>query len=322
MFEEFDNSYPQKPDLIEKRRGSNASKYILIVALMLLLFNNIDPSNYWVVLSMVGVVGIHELGHFIAMKYFGYNEPNFIFHTLISKDGTEIEQPISQKSKILTLQMGPVPGVIAGSVLFYYALGMQSDMILILSLMLIGINLFSLLPLDPLDGGKIIKNLFFPKAQRPYLIFVLISSLAIIVIGYFTEFYMLIALGFLMGFKVRNIQKNMLIYDELESQEIDYFKPYKKLTDREYWKIRNVFLEFNPRLKSIIPSTSEIWENENLLSAQIRQLLKSEIKLDAGPILKLFTFILYLACLLIPLYLVQINFDFVREILSKIDFNV
>ncbi len=322
MFDEYENTYPKKPILVEKTGGSNASKYILILALVFLIFNTVDASNYWVLLCLIGVVAIHELGHFLGMKYFGYDEPNFIFYTLLAKNKTRRFKPISQRSKVLTLQLGPVPGVIAGCILFYYALGAQSDIFLILSLILIGVNLFSLLPIDPLDGGKIIKNLFFPIAQKPYLIFVLVSSLAVIIIGYFTSFYMLMLLGFLMGIKVRNIQKNMLIYDELENQEINYFKSYKSLTDREYWKIRNVFLDFNPRLKNIIPSRSEVWENENLLSSQIRQLLKEEIKLDIGPVMKVLTFMFYLACLLVPLYLLQVNFDFIVEILQKVEIDV
>ena len=321
MFDEFDHSYPKKPDLTEKSGRSNLSKYFLMGALLLIIFNSIESSYYWIALTMVGVIAIHELGHFAGMKFFGYNEPNFIFSTLIEKS-TEVMKPISQRSRILTLQMGPVPGLIAGTILLYYAVDVESDMVLIMSLLLIGINLFSLLPIDPLDGGKIIKNLFFPKAQRPYLIFVLISSLVIIVIGYLTTFYMLMVLGFLMGFKVRNIQKNMLIYDELENRDINYFKSYKSLTNKEYWKIRDVFLEFNPRIKNIMPSSSEVWENEPLLSAQIRQLLKAEVKLDAGPVLKFLTFILYLACLLIPLYLLQANFEYIQDMLSQIEFDV
>ena len=318
----FDDIYPKKPNLVERSKRSNASKYILVIAFLVLIFNNVNLSNYWIILSVLGVVAIHELGHFISMKYFSYNEPNFIFYALISEKTLNKFKPISQKSKILTLQMGPIPGVIAGSILFYYAIGTDQDVVLMLSLILIGVNLFTLLPIDPLDGGKIIKNLFFPKAQRPYLVFVLVSSLLIIIIGFYTSFYLLMILGFLMGFKVRSIQKNMLIYDELESQEINYNKSYKNLSDKEYWAIRNIFLDYNPRLKSIIPSQSEIWENENLLSAQIKLLLKAEIKLDAGPLLKWLSFTIYLLCLLVPLYLVQMNFETIQEIFQKIELNV
>ncbi|MFK8038222.1 MAG: hypothetical protein AB8B74_08040 [Crocinitomicaceae bacterium] len=322
MFDNFENTYPEKPQLQMRKKGNAMSKYFIVFALLFLVFSNVTTSNYWIVLSFIGAVALHEFGHFVGMKIFGYEEPNFMFYSWIVDKSNKRLNPISQKNKIVTLQLGPVPGILIGIGLFFIAINSNSEMWLWLSLILISVNMFSLLPIDPLDGGNIIKNLFFPKRQKPYLFFVLFSSLAIIVIGFYTEFYMIMLLGFLMGFKVRSIQKNMLIYNALEEENVNYKQSYKNLTNRDYWKIRSVFLDFNPKLESIIPSRHEIWENETLLMNQIKLLLKADIKLDASPLLKLFNFILYLACLLVPVYLVMSNYDKIAQVLEKITLNV
>lgn len=322
MFDNFNNTYPEKPQLKASKKGKSMSKYFIVFALLFLIFSNVTMSNYWIVLSFLGAVALHEFGHFIGMKIFGYEEPNFMFYSWIVDKANMRGKPISQKNKIFTLQLGPVPGILVGIWMFFTAIDTNSEMWLWLSLIFISVNMFSLLPIDPLDGGNIIKNLFFPKRQKPYLFFVLFSSLSIIIVGFYTEFYMIMVLGFLMGFKVKSIQKNMLIYDALEEENVNYNQSYKNLSNRDYWKIRSVFLDFNPKLESIIPSRSEIWENETLLINQVKQLLKADIKLDASPLVKFFNFILYLACLLVPVYLVMNNYGKIVEVLEKITVNV
>lgn len=322
MFEEIDNNFPEKPELAPKPKRSNSSKLLLVGFLVLIIFNSMNMANYWIVLSFIGVVAFHEFGHFIGMKFSGYNEPNFMFYSLINNKNKKEGKPISQTMKILTLQLGPMPGLIIGCVLFYNGINNTNEFMIVISLLLMAVNVFSLLPIDPLDGGKIIQQLFFPKAVKPYLYFVLISSIIIIVVSFLSGFYILMGLGFLMGLKVRNIQKSMFIYEELDDQSINYNQDYSALTNRDYWKMRNVFLDFNPRLNSIIPSRFEKWENENLLSAQIKSLLKSEVKLDAGPILIVVNALIYIACLAVPFYLVDLNFEFLQTLFSNIELNV
>ncbi|MDX1349679.1 MAG: hypothetical protein R3279_05500 [Putridiphycobacter sp.] len=322
MFDNFDNTFPEKPQLKHKKKSGNSSKYFVVIALLFLLFSNVTATNYWIILTFIGAVAFHEFGHFIGMRLFKYQEPNFMFYAWMADKAQRHLKPISQRHKIFTLQLGSTPGIIIGIILFMVALNSGSEAFLWLSMIFIGVNMFSLLPIDPLDGGNIIRNLFFPKQQKPYLYFVLLSSLVVILIGFYTGFYMVMILGFLMGIKVRTIQKNMLIYDALESENIDYNKSYKNLSNREYWRIRSVFLDFNPKLESIIPSRFELWENEALLTNQIKQLLKADIKLDASPTVKIVSFTLYLACLLVPFYLLMSHYEEIIQILEKVNLNV
>ena len=103
--------------------------------------------------------------------------------------------------------------------------------------------------------------------------------------------------------------QNDSIYDELEEQNVDYKKTYKSLTNREYWKIRTVFLENNPKIREIIPHGDELWENERLITDQISNILRIKIKEDASIVFKLF--VLAIVCLTVyfPVDLIIKNWD-------------
>jgi stage IV sporulation protein FB len=217
---------------------------------------------------------------------------------------------VSQKHHLITILFGPLPGLLIGSTLLHFYFIEQSDLLLNLSTLFIAINIFSLIPIDPLDGGRVVESMFFPSNQKIKMYFVLISSLVFIVVGFFYSLYPLVIFGFLMAFKVKSIQKNDTIHEELDDQNIDYKKTYKSLTNKEYWKIRTVFLENNPKIRELIPSGDMLWENERLLTDQISQILKIKITEDASIIFKLVVVILIGVAIYIPFNMVLVNLDF------------
>jgi hypothetical protein len=93
----------------------------------------------------------------------------------------------------------------------------------------------------------------------------------------------------------------------LDEQNVDYKKPYSSLTDREYWKIRYVFLEYNPKIKAMIPNEEVLWENEKLLIDQIRQVLSTETVKDASIIFKLIVIALIGCAIYFPANLILEN---------------
>ena len=112
-------------------------------------------------LIFVGVLLFHELGHVVAMRLCGYRNAGILFlpflgavATASRRDGATLSQ------KVWISIAGPLPGLILGIGL---ALALQSGWIQSepsswmyeLQWMLIGLNLFNLLPIYPLDGGQI-----------------------------------------------------------------------------------------------------------------------------------------------------------------------
>lgn len=318
MFDEFENIYPPKPDFASIPKKDRLKKNLFVMVLIVtLLLLNFQESGV-LLLSLFFVIVIHEIGHFIGMKIFGFKDSKIMYFPMLSNLIKQKKEFVSQKQRLITLLFGPLPGIIIGTILLqYYISQPNSDLILNLATLFLGVNLVSLLPLDPLDGGKIIQTMFFQKIPTFNMYFVLISSILWIGLGFYFEVYILMIFGFMMGLKVRSIQKNLAIHDELIDQKVDYEKTYKRLTNREYWKIRSVFLDNNPKIKSMIPSGDDLWDNERLLIEQISQILKIKIKSDSSFIFNLIILIIIGAAVYFPIQLMVENWNVFAEYIEK-----
>jgi len=317
MFDEFENIYPQKPEILGEDVKNKAQKSLFLMVLMIGVVLFMMQDNIFMLLSLIGVVLIHELGHFIGMIIFKFKDHKVFFLPVFSPFLKQKKDTVSQKQYLIMLLLGALPGIIIGTVLLYLFFEQKNEFYLEIASLFIVVNVFTLIPVDLLDGGKIIEHVFFPSNQKVKMYFVLISSILIIFVGFFNQFYVLMLIGFLMALKVRSIQKNESIYNELEEQDIDYKKTYKSLTNKEYWKIRSVFLEFNPRLKEMIPNGDMLWENEKLLTDQITMILRQDIKEDASVFFKVAIFAVIGLVLYFPISILTSHMDFLIQFVEN-----
>ena len=106
-----------KPEETEVKQTS-----LLRTLISLTVFIALD---YWIfkswfaVLLLVSVILIHEAGHFIAMKFFGYKGVNMTFVPFVGAYVSGTATNLSRKNKLIVLLAGPVPGIIIGCILFY-----------------------------------------------------------------------------------------------------------------------------------------------------------------------------------------------------------
>lgn len=313
MFEENDNFYPAKPELIQPEQRSRYTRIFFSIVLFFVVFVTlVSENNYLLAAEIVGILLLHESGHLLTMKLYGYKALNMVFIPFLGAMVTGQKLKVSQRQKFWISLMGPLPGILIGCGLFLWAALVAPNYYLIeLALLLISINLFNLIPLDPLDGGNMIETLFFPSNENAKMYFTLGSSILIIAVGVFTSFYPLLIFGFLMAFKVRAYQKNKVIHDDLEQLELNYKKEYNELSDREYWTIRRVFLDKNPKIKELIPEDGTIWENEKLIVEQVNQLLRFEVIKDLSNLKRFFFFIILIASIVLPLVMMAKNYELI-----------
>jgi len=317
MFDELDNIYPQKPEIKSLSKKELAKKNLLVFIVMLTLILFLMQDNIVLISSMFGVIFIHEIGHFIGMKLFKFKDNKIFYFPLLSSFVKQRDNTISQKKHLITLLFGPIPGIIIGTLLLNQYFISENDLLLNISTLFLAINIFSLVPLDPLDGGKLIQSLFFPTNQTVKMYFVLISSVLLIFVGFYFDLYVLMAFGFLMGFKVRSIQKADSIYEELDEQNINYKKTYNSLTNKEYWKIRTIFLDNNPKIKEMIADTDLLWENEKLLTDQVSQILRIETTKDASVFFKVAVIVIVGLAIYFPINLILEQQDFFLKMIEN-----
>lgn len=313
MFEENENNYPVKPEYVADLSGRNRIMFLITIVAIFLMSREFIRESYIILLELLGVFFIHELGHYLMMRFFGVKAQGMFLMSVFGDRSNKMEHSTSQKQQAMINLMGPIPGIIAGVILFWFAAKSEAPTIVAIevSLLLILVNVLKMLPLDPFDGGRIMEVFFFYRNDQHKMIFTLVSSLVLIGAGIILWFWPLIIFGFLMGLKVRGFQKSKEVHNELEESDVNYKKEYKDLTNKEYWKIRAAFLVQNPKLKDVIPSGYTLWENENFIVERVRQILRINIKPDLGFASKILVLILMVSAVVFPLWLIITNIEIV-----------
>jgi len=298
--EEFD-IYPQKPLIdkvkIESNWGLTFFSLVLFVGTFLFLFKE----QLRFVLFLILVLFIHEMGHFIFMKLFKYENVRMLFIPLMGAFVQGSKERYSQKESFVVISAGPFPGILIGSTILIFASIYQQEWMVELSFLFLFLNVINLLPIDPLDGGQLFKLFVNKKRDLFLMLFALTSSLLMIFVGWMIDSYIILAFGFLMGFKVRGFQRNFHLRKVLDAKHIRYESTYNELTNEEYAKIKEVLIEETPALKKFLSISEE--NNDDLLASHVNSALLAPVKKDAKLILKGTIVFLWLLSLSLPVYL-------------------
>ena len=236
-FEDNKAEYPTKP--IEEIKNNSIKRSAISLIIFIGLFYFILKWDFTYILVLAGVVLIHEIGHFLAMKIFKYNDLGIFFIPLIGAYATGKKDIISQKQNVIILFSGPLPGIIIGLILYYFGLINNNEFLLRTSNIFILLNLFNLIPVMPLDGGKIIKSVFFESNEMINKVFLFLSIIILTIYSLFAQSYFLLIIPFLLISELTKQSKIKKIREELKKKTIDFNKTYEELTDKEYWLIRD-----------------------------------------------------------------------------------
>lgn len=299
--EDFD-FYPNKPKLIEEKPKGGLSLTIFSMVLFVLVFLLLMGDEVNFIFSLLVVLVIHELGHFVSMKAFKYKNVRMLFVPLMGAFVQGSKTKYSQKESFIVTAAGPFPGVLLGTSILWYASEIQNEWMMNLGFLFLLLNIINLLPLDPLDGGQMFKLLFRKNNELFLMIFALISSVFIIGVGWYFESYIIMFFGFFMGFRVRALQKKYQVHKELIDDEVNYSTTYKLLSNRDFVKIKNVLLEHTPALKKFIDQVSSE-ESDPVLASQVNSMLEVPLKQDASILFRILLVFLWLLSFATPVIL-------------------
>ena len=136
------------------------------------------------------VITIHELSHVICAKYYGYNTNDITITPMGLMASININSKTDYKKEITINIIGPCSNLIMACVGYFinsFFLGQSKNMSFFI---LINISLFILnvLPVLPLDGGKIFKSLLlrsigYKRTQSVFVFFTKFFIFIIIVLG-------------------------------------------------------------------------------------------------------------------------------------------
>jgi len=292
--------YPPKPEVVEKKEN------ILIRSMMSLLtyfvlFYFLFEKNIAYIAAILLVIIIHEMGHLLAMKVFKYSNVKIFILPLIGAFTSGKKQDVSQFQLSLIILAGPIPGIIIACALFYANIDLHNETLKMLCNSFLIINLFNLLPIYPLDGGRLIETLFFKQNHIIRLVFGVISIIVLIAIFIFTSPIMLIV-PIMMGIELFNANKNDKIRSYLSSENIDYHKEYNELPNKNYWLIRDcVLFAFAKKYQGIQPGNYQYSIVEPLIIKHINTILQINVLYDLGIIKQILILLLYICAFALPL---------------------
>lgn len=112
---------------------------------------------------LVGVLLFHELGHYVGMIGLGYRDVRMFFIPLFGAAVAGKPTRGSQTREAIVLLLGPLPGIVFGVSTAFAAVMFHSLLLKSIALYLLGINALNLLPIIPLDGGRLASVLFFSR---------------------------------------------------------------------------------------------------------------------------------------------------------------
>lgn len=304
---EFDTYYPPKPEITRKKSDNHLSKTIFSIVLFAVTFS-IIIDDYLFILILIGVLLVHELGHYLMMKRYGYENLNMFFIPFMGAMVQGEKDKYSQRETLVMVLSGPVPGVVIGAALLIYG-NYESNWLIQLGVLAIVINALNLLPIDPLDGGKVFQSLFFSNRMLFQFIFSFASSLVVISIGFYFNSWIIMIFGFLIGFRVKSLYKSYQIRTVMKEKNISYESNYESISDKTYNKIKSIIIEFNPILKRIKEESDEERYNQ-IIAHQVDGTLANPIKKDASVLFKLIALLIWLGSIALSIYtLLIIDFN-------------
>jgi stage IV sporulation protein FB len=291
--------YPPKPIQPPETRH-NLGRSLISLAIYAFLFYFLFGQNIAYIAALLLVLLIHEFGHFFAMKIYNYSNVKLFIIPLVGAFVSGKKQRVSQKQMSIILMAGPVPGLIIGFILYFINRDVKDGTLAMLANTFIFLNLFNLLPIYPLDGGRLLETLFIRNNYGIRLVFTILSLILLVILIVLSGSYLMLVIPLLMGMELNNEIKNRKIGEYLDQEKINYHCDYNDLPDKNYWLIRDCILfSFPKKFSSIEPGKYEYTPSESILMHHVTNVLKVDFAHDLGAIQKVIFLMIYLFFLLI-----------------------
>jgi stage IV sporulation protein FB len=279
-----------------------ASSSLLRTLLSLVLFIAVD---YWIfkswgaVFLLVSVILLHESGHFIAMKIFGYKGINMTFVPFMGAYVSGEATHFSKYKKIIMLLAGPLPGIVIGMVLLFLYQQNLNEYYYLAALAFLLLNVFNLLPVSPLDGGQFIETLFFGSDQIIQIIFLFVSLVVVLYSLYAFQSWFLIVIAWFVFMRIRSLHLTYKVRKELDKKNLSYDCNYDDLTDEHYAQIRDVLVSQSTVLRRrFSPGEHSIREGE--LVSYVEKILMPSYQFNLTGVQKVIFMTVYLLAFILP----------------------
>ena len=154
----------------------------------------------WVISFMLlAALLIHEFGHLLAYRMIGQPWGRLVFLPFLGAVALPRLGFTTQGQSVFAAIMGPgfsiIVPILAAAYVYFYPQRPGPDLALMIGLVAAALNLFNLLPVEPLDGGVILRSVL-ARLLGPRARFGLVAvGLAIVIAGWYVQQVLLIIFG-------------------------------------------------------------------------------------------------------------------------------
>ncbi len=258
---------------------------------------------------LVVVILIHEGGHYVAMKIFGYKDIRLFFIPFIGGFVSGSSYSVTPYQRSLMILAGPIPGIFMGMFLLSAFALSGNQYLLEAAILFLLLNAFNLIPLSPLDGGQLLQTVYFNTNYTVQTIFTILSVIAVCVIVFFTRNYLILVLALFLLNKLKKSYDLHQLRKKLIKEGVALDKPYILLSDEEYAVIHKILLKLFPEWDSPYDRMSN---QEREIAALAQVLLPASSNGLISNTQKTYLTLLWIAGLAVPLFALIHYFNTLR----------
>jgi Zn-dependent protease len=156
---------------------------------------------------ILGALLVHELGHLLAMKALGYNDVRLFFIPFFGAAVSGRNPTASGGTRALVTIAGPLAGLAGAFGLFALWFRVDSPHLPKAALAFALLNVFNLLPLLPLDGGRFLQETLFCRSRWLEAAFRVLMGGLTIFVGVVTQSWFLALVGLFVVLRTATVYK-------------------------------------------------------------------------------------------------------------------
>ncbi len=167
-----------------QRPGWGNAIVILVVSVAAFMAAGSTQRDWKFYLWLIPLLFLHESGHWLAMKIFGYRNLRMFFIPLFGAAVTGQNWNVPGWKKALVSLAGPVPGILLGVALTLAGLITHREWLNQAAALLLIINGFNLLPVLPLDGGHVLHAILFCRNRWLDIAFRVLAIVGLLLLAF------------------------------------------------------------------------------------------------------------------------------------------
>ena len=182
------SKYPEilaEIDRLQAARSDSKSGLILLLASLVLFLlaglKGMGGLSIEMLAILVGVLFVHEIGHWVAMRVFGYRNLKMFFIPFFGAAVSGRHYNVPGWKKAVVSFAGPLPGIVLGAAIGFAGTALHQPLLITIGATAVVLNGFNLLPVLPLDGGWILQAILLSRHHLIELLFRIGAIVALVV---------------------------------------------------------------------------------------------------------------------------------------------